>query len=363
MPTPPVAEPPAGARPACLLLNAAGLTGRRLTEAGLDPTVLDMEVPPALALTPAERAHLDALRSSGFVAAERERAARAGCTMIDLRDPAYPDRLRQIADPPLVLYVDGDPAWLAKPSIGIVGSRNATLYGRSAAEALASQLALRGLVITSGFARGIDAAAHGAAIRSGGATIAVLGGGLDIPYPRGHEALRAQVAAHGCRVTEFPFGMNPTKATFPRRNRVISGLSLGVIVVEAMYQSGALITARFAMEQGREVFAVPGNIFSAASQGPHQLLRDGAKLTATAGDVLEELAGVFTPAALASPAPGATPGTAEAAVVAALGAEPVHVDDLARRLALPMTQLMPVLSILELKRCVRQHPGKRFSLP
>lgn len=350
-------------RPACLLLNAAGITRRRLTEAGLAPDVLREGVPEGLNLTPAERSHCAMLEAQDFVAAEQARAARAGATIIDLFDAAYPERLRQITDPPLALYCEGDPAWLAKPAVAIVGSRNATLYGTSAAEALAAQLALRGLVITSGFARGIDAAAHRAALRSGGATVAVLGGGLDIEYPRGHEALRGQIAARGCRVTEFPYGMNPTRLTFPRRNRIISGLSLGVIVVEAMYQSGALITARFAMEQGREVFAVPGNIFSAASQGPHQLLRDGAKLTVTASDVLDELAAVFSPAALASATPGPAAGTAEAMVVAALGGEPVHVDELARKLVLPMTQLMPVLSILELKRCVRQHPGKRFSLP
>ncbi len=301
------------------------------------------------------------MRRTAFAVRERDEARKRGWVILTPADAAYPDRLRRIPDPPLALYVQGDPAWLVKPSIAIVGSRQASPYGRAAAEALAGQLALRGIVITSGFARGVDAAAHAAALRAGGGTIAVLGCALDIGYPKGHEDLRRRVAEHGCLVSEFPIGTAPRKDTFPRRNRIISGLSLGVIVAEAHERSGALITARLAAEQGREVFAVPGPIFHATSRGPNRLIRDGARLVETAEDVLEELAAILPPMALASPAPGPAAGTEEARVAAALGPEPVLADELARRLALPMAQLLPVLSVLELKRCVRQHPGKRFS--
>lgn len=304
-----------------------------------------------------------AFEATGFADKERARAERAGVTILTPDQEAYPDRLRTIPDPPTALYVAGDPAWLATPSVGIVGSRNATLYGRTAAEALASQLVLRGLTIVSGFARGIDAAAHAAAARAGGPTVAALGCGVDIDYPREHDALRRAILARGCLVSEFPMGLEPTPYTFPQRNRIISGLSLGVIVVEATDVSGALVTARHAAEQGREVFAVPGNLFAPTSRGPHRLIRDGAKLVESAEDVLEELAAHFTPTALASADPVPVAGTVEARVWAALGPEPVHVDELARRLALPMRQLSSVLSVLEIKRAARQHPGKRFSRP
>ncbi|MEK7477353.1 MAG: DNA-processing protein DprA [Candidatus Coatesbacteria bacterium] len=354
-------SPAAGIPAVCLALNAAGITLRRLTEAGVSPP----ELPDGLdriPLLPRERALLAELDRTGFGARELDEAGKRGWTTVDVTSPAYPERLRQIPDPPLALYVRGDPAWLSRPAIGIVGSRMATLYGRSVAEALASQLALRGLVIVSGFARGIDGAAHRAAIRAGGGTVAVLGTGLTVDYPHGHEALREQVAAHGCLVSEFPLAMGPRKENFPRRNRIISGLSLGIVVVEAHEISGALITARHASEQGREVFAVPGNVFAPSSRGPHRLLKDGARLTESAEDILTELAGVFVPQPLASGGTAPAAGTLEATVYAALTPEPVQADDLARRLGLPIATLLPVLSVLELKRCARPHPGKRFSL-
>jgi DNA processing protein len=191
----------------------------------------------------------------------------------------------------------------------------------------------------------------------------VLGCGLTVDYPHGHEALGDLVAAHGCLVSEFPLDTGPRKENFPRRNRIISGLSLGVVVVEAHERSGALITARHAMEQGREVFAVPGNVFAPSSRGPHRLIKDGAKLTESADDVLAELAAVFTPPPLASGGTGPAAGTLEAIVYAALSPDPVTADDLSRKLSIPMATLLPVLCVLELKRCARVHPGKRFSLP
>ena len=358
---PPASNPEERIAAACLVLNAAGVTMRRFAEAGVSPADLP-ESAARLALNPHESALVTELTRLRFGEREREKALSQGWSVVDVTSPSYPQLLRQIADPPLALYVRGDPAWLSRPAIAIVGSRNATLYGRSAAEALASQLALRGLVITSGFARGIDAAAHRAAVRAGGGTVAVLGCGLTIDYPRGHESLRDMISQHGCLVSEFPLETGPRKENFPRRNRIIAGLSLGVVVVEAHEISGALITARHAAEQGREVFAVPGNVFAPSSRGPHRLIKDGAKLTESAEDVLAEIAAVFTPQPLASG--GTTPetGTVEASVYSALTPEPVHADELARKLGLPMASLMSVLPVLELKRCARQHPGKRFSL-
>ena len=360
-PWPAPADPAAGAPAACLALNAIGVTLRRLTESGVAPADLPGALP-RIPLQPREAALMAELVRRGFADRELKEAAGRGWTVVDATSSTYPDRLKQIADPPLALYVHGDPSWLGRPAVGIVGSRMATMYGRSVAEALASQLALRGVVITSGFARGIDAAAHRAAVRAGGGTVAVLGCGLKVDYPRGHEALRDQIAAHGCLVSEFPLDGGPRKENFPRRNRIISGLSLGVVVVEAHERSGALITARHAAEQGREVFAVPGNVFAPSSRGPHRLIKDGARLTESAEDILTELAGVFVPQPLASGGEAPAPGTVEATVYAALTPEAVLADDLARRLGLPMATLLAVLSVLELKRCVRAHPGKRFSL-
>lgn len=343
-----------------LLLNAAGLTSRRLAELGatVPGSVPD---PGELPLYQEEADRIARLRQSGFLGREADLAGRHGVQMIPLGDDRYPEPLRRIPDPPLVLYVQGEPAWLKRQSIGIVGSRNATLYGRSAAENLSSRLALAGLTIVSGFARGVDAAAHRAALRAGGGTVAALGCGLLVDYPKGHDQLRRDIAANGCLVSEYPLETTPRKDTFPRRNRIISGLSLGVIVVEARETSGALITARLAAEQGRDVFAVPGNIFSPQSRGPHALLKDGACLVESADDVLEELGAAFTPRILVSESPAPAAGTAEAAVWEALGPEPVPAEELAARLALPISQLFATLAVLELKGCARQSPGKRFS--
>ena len=229
------------------------------------------------------------------------------------------------------------------------------------AERLSSQLASHGITVVSGFARGIDRSAHEGAMRTGGGTVAVLGCSLDIDYPSGHGDLRKAIAGHGCLVSEFPIGTSPAEYTFPRRNRIISGISLGVVVVEALEKSGALITARHAMEQDREVFAVPGPVFSPTSKGPHALLRDGAKLVETVEDIIEELK-LALPAKI-SPVKMRIPGadTMEFHVLDAITDEPVHVDELGRLLAMPMSRLMPALSILELGGCIRQHSGKLFS--
>src|SRR5438876_1149479 len=209
--------------------------------------------------------------------------------IIALGDERYPERLRAIHDPPAVLYCDGLPETGDRQAVAIVGSRRATPYGLRVTEALAGELSRLGFTIASGFARGIDAAAHHAALAAGGRTIAVLGCGLDVDYPPGHKSLHVEIAASGAVLTEFAPGTPPRATNFPRRNRIISGLALGVVVVEAADDSGSLITARLALEQGREVFAVPGPIEAPTSRGPHGLLKQGAKLVEMVDDIVEEL--------------------------------------------------------------------------
>ncbi|MDR2259863.1 MAG: DNA-processing protein DprA [Azoarcus sp.] len=212
--------------------------------------------------------------------------------ILTLADAAYPQTLLEIADPPPVLYVKGDPALPGRPALAMVGSRTATAQGETDAEAFAHALGAAGLTIISGLALGIDAAAHRGALAAGeGRTIAVIGTGIDRIYPASNAALAREIAAHGAIVSEFPLGMPPLRQNFPRRNRLIAGLSLGVLVVEAALDSGSLITARLASEAGREVFAIPGSIHSPLARGCHRLIREGAKLVETAEDVFEELRG------------------------------------------------------------------------
>src|SRR5437660_419247 len=210
-------------------------------------------------------------------------------TTLDLADKRYPELLRAIHDPPAVLYCDGSVEPGDRQAVAIVGSRRATPYGLRITETLAGELSALGFTIVSGFARGIDAAAHRAALAAGGRTIAVLGCGLDVDYPPGHARLREEIAGSGAVLTEFEPGTPPRAPNFPRRNRIISGLALGVVVVEAAEDSGSLITARLALEQGREVFAVPGPIEAPTSRGPHGLLKQGAKLVEMVDDIVEEL--------------------------------------------------------------------------
>ncbi len=217
------------------------------------------------------------------------RAEGEGITIMTLEDDGYPKRLREVYDAPPILYLKGS---LEEPdalSVAVVGSRNSTRYGIASAEAIARGLAERGVTVVSGMARGIDSAAHIGALKGEGRTIAVLGSGIDVIYPPENRALYDEIVGHGAVITEFPMGTGPEMMNFPRRNRIISGISLGVVIVEASPNSGALITAQCALEQNREVFAVPGNITSMRSRGTHKLIRQGAKLVETADDVIEEL--------------------------------------------------------------------------
>ncbi len=284
-------------------------------------------------------------------------------------DAAYPNRLREINDAPPVLFVVGDPEVLSQPQLAIVGSRNATRGGLENARAFAEYLATRGLVITSGLAAGIDAAAHRGALAAGGLSVAVAGTGPDRVYPATHRDLAGELVNEGALVSEFPPGTSPRAVNFPRRNRIISGLSLGVLVVEAAPRSGSLITARLAMEQGREVFAVPGSIHNPLARGCHRLIRDGAKLVETADDILEEMAAHLSTRAPAgvSDTLGQTPEGDDdsedddyARLREALGHDPVSLDMLVQRSGLTAEQLSSMLLLMELRGQVESLPGGRY---
>jgi DNA processing protein len=286
-------------------------------------------------------------------------------------DGGFPDLLREIPDPPAQLFVRGNPDTLSLPQLAIVGSRNATPGGAETAHSFAAHLAARGFCITSGLAEGIDAAAHRGALAAGGRTIAVCGTGPDIVYPRQHERLADEiVAGGGAIVSEFPPGTPVYRSNFPRRNRLISGLSVGTLVVEAGIRSGALGTARHAMEQGREVFAIPGSIHNPVARGCHRLIRQGAKLVETGGDIVEELAGLLeslrTDAAVSG---GSTTEAAEdaaeidpqyALLLTALGWDPVDVDTLVARSGLTTGEVSSMLLLLEMQGSVRALSGGRY---
>lgn len=227
-------------------------------------------------------------KKAGHIDKELELIEKEGITCLDIFDPDYPYLLRQIANPPLVLYIKGDKSVLSKASIAIVGSRRSTAYGNNMAADFSYQLSCRGLVIVSGLAKGIDTAAHKAAIKKG-KSIAVLGSGLLDIYPRENIKLAQAISEQGAIVSEFPLSKKPLSENFPRRNRIVSGISLGVLIVEAALRSGALITARLACEQNREVFAMPGNVDSDSSGGTNKLIQEGAKLVCKLEDILEEL--------------------------------------------------------------------------
>lgn len=287
-----------------------------------------------------------------------------GHYLLRITDPGYPRMLAQTADPPLLLFVAGDPALLGHPALAIVGSRNPTAVGRENADAFAAHLAGCGLVIVSGLAVGIDTAAHRGALRTG-TTVAVLGHGPDDIYPRDNRALAKEIAANGAVVTEFPVGTPPLPEHFPRRNRIISGLTTGTLVVEATLRSGSLITARTATEQGREVFAIPGSIHNPMSKGCHHLIRQGAKLVDSAEHVLEELAPLLDLTMDTSVAATST-GTEEREealdadyeqLLECLEDTPVSVDRLVARSGLTPEIVSSMLLIMELRGLVRAAPG------
>jgi DNA processing protein len=276
-------------------------------------------------------------------------------------DPRYPALLGEIPDPPPLLYVRGRREALAAPQLAVVGSRNPTRGGCDNARAFAAHLARAGLVITSGLAVGIDACAHEATLEAGGVTVAVAATGLDRVYPATHRELAHRIAVHGALVSEFALGTPPKREHFPQRNRLISGLSLGVLVVEAALRSGSLITARTAAEQGREVFAIPGSIHSPLARGCHALIRQGAKLVETAADVLEELSALvgFQVAAGEQPVAPAAPvlDGEQARLLELIGHDPVDADTLVERSGLTAAAVSSMLLTMELRGLIEAHPG------
>ncbi|MCS7179491.1 MAG: DNA-processing protein DprA [Anaerolineae bacterium] len=290
---------------------------------------------------------------------ELRRVMAMGAHILTWEDEEYPRLLAEIPDPPPILYVRGElkpeDAW----AVAVVGTRRASTYGREVTRRLVAVLAQSGVTIVSGLARGIDAVAHQTALEAGGRTIAVLGCGIDRVYPPEHRELARRIATQGALVTEYPPGTPPEPGNFPPRNRIISGLSLGVLITEAGRDSGALITADYAAEQGRDVFAVPGSILSAGCAGTNRLIQDGAKPVLDAADILQELN--LTMVAEQKEARQALPATeTEALLLAHLSAEPLHVDDLTRAVGLPVAQVTSTLTLMELKGMVRQVGGMKY---
>jgi DNA processing protein len=326
--------------------------------------------------------HIRSFSDWGMAEREIERARELEVAIVTCEDATYPGNLLNIYDYPPLLYVKGslNPE---ETCVAVVGSRLASVYGRYTTEKISRELALRGITIVSGLARGIDAAAHRGALAGKGRTIAVLGCGLDIIYPPENEGLAGAVAAHGALVTEFPFGTPPNAPNFPSRNRIISGISFGVVVVEAGEKSGSLITARIAAEQGRSVFAVPGEIGAAGSRGTHRLIKQGAMLIENVEDILEEILpqAAMPPSASnrsspASQTDGEKPAPegkeilpakssagladAEQRLLTLIPARPVDIDTLITSSGLTAREVLNALLILELRGLIRQMPGKQF---
>jgi DNA processing protein len=366
-------------------------------------TASPVEIAEAAKLTPAMLGRLLAQRPDETASRDIAKLAEIGAHIITLCDTAYPPLLRQIPDPPCLLYVQGE-LCQTDQTIAIVGSRRCSPYGRLVAQTLARELAARGVTIVSGLAPGIDAAAHLGALEAGGRTIGVMACGLEVDYPREHKELKQRMAAQGAVITEVPLGTPPTPARFPMRNRIISGLSRGVVVVEAPEQSGALITAHLAADQGREVFAVPGSVNSFHSRGCHQLIREGAKLIDGVDDILEEFAQVapiakkvekakrekavagassrptkpVSPPSPTLPVSSQSPNEAEnqrqavalawpsgltdeeGKLLSCLSLQQKYVDEIIHETSLPTASVSSGLMMLELKGLIKRLPGNLF---
>jgi len=302
------------------------------------------------------------------VQAEMDRCAAEGISILAENMPEYPRSLREIHDPPGILFVRGEIRPTDALAVAIVGSRHATHYGLTMAERLAGSLARSGITVVSGLARGIDGAAHRGALAAGGRTLAVLGSGLANIYPPEHAELAAEVAKSGAVISEMPPDSPPVGGAFPQRNRIISGLSLGVLVVEASTNSGALITARHAMEQGREVYAVPGRIDNRLSRGCHRLIRDGAKLVETVDDILEELGPLVAPTQSGDGAIVHHPAELllneiEQQVLAKITGEPTTIDAVVIASGLPISQVLSTISVLEMRHIIRRISGNLIARP
>jgi DNA processing protein len=293
----------------------------------------------------------------------------AGVEMVTQDDPRFPDRLKKIPYPPLYLFVKGTLVPEDEQAVAVIGTRGASYYGIKACRRLAGGLAVRGVTVVSGLARGIDTAAHQGALEMDGRTLAVLGCGLDVVYPPENRKLYEEIPEHGALVSEFPLGSPPEARNFPIRNRIISGLTLGVVVIEAGVTSGTGITVRYALDQGREVFAVPGPIDSPTSLGPHRLIQDGAKLVQDVEDILQELPGLRQAPGPLFAAKAPTERVAETErtlpedpLLVLLGSEPMQLEELVQASHLPVKDILTRLTLLELQGLVKELPGKCYVL-
>jgi DNA processing protein len=363
-------EQPFELRRLCLAARAPGLTAEQfacIVAASPDLALLEHPDAATLARLDLTTGMAQWLRApdAARIDADLRWLEATGCTLLAATDARYPAALLRARGAPAVLFVLGDVAALSEPQIGMVGSRNPTAGGRATAREFAAFFARAGLTITSGLALGIDAACHEGALSAGGLTVAVLGHGLDDLYPAQHKALAARVAAGGALVSEFPPGVPPLREHFPRRNRIIAGLSLGTLVVEAARESGSLITARLAGDAGREVFAIPGSIHNPLVRGCHQLIRQGAKLVEFPEDVLGELKISLADQLLAAPASGSQKKSLldkeYKILLDALAFEPASVDSLIERTGMNSESIASMLLILELDGHVAPHPGGRYS--
>lgn len=356
---------------AWLALNAAELPPRAVLDLvhhfGSPEGVLGAElaeVNRVRRLMPAEAARLAEVKERDF-AREVETLERLGARLVTIEDDEYPANLRQIHDPPPVLFVRGRLLPQDERAIAVVGTRRVTAYGRAVTETLARDLAARGVTVVSGLAVGADAAAHRGALAGGGRTIGVLACGIDVPYPRDTLELREEIVARGAVISEFPLGTPARASRFPARNRVVSGLALGVVVTEAPERSGALITANLAASQGRQVFAVPGSVNSEFSRGTHALLRDGARLVESVEDIFDEVAfpeGLVEEAGRSAEEGPEVAGLSseERELLRALTLQQRHVDELIEEAQLPAARVSAGLLMLELRGLVRRLPGNMY---
>jgi len=350
--------PGVGPRLQVALREAFGSAGKVLAAPG--EQLLQVE-----GIGPKLSAAISAARTSDDAQQELDRCRAASVTLLRPDDNEYPSPLAQICDPPGVLYCRGELLPRDDLAIGIVGSRRCTLYGRQQAERFAAALARAGLTVISGLARGIDAAAHRGALAAGGRTIAVCATGLANVYPPEHADLARKIVAAGAVISESPLDRGPTAGIFPQRNRIISGMSLGVIIVEATRKSGALHTARHAMEQDREVFALPGRIDSLASEGCHDLLRDGATLLRHPDDVLDELGPLASPVTRDEAETVHSPreltlSDQEREVLNLVTTEPQQIDEILQAADIESSRVLSTLTVLEMKRHVRRLPGSQI---
>jgi DNA processing protein len=338
-------------------LGAATLRGL-LKQFGLPSEILARRRAELASLVPAGALEgLDSAMVHDAVSTALKWAERPGHSIVTLADGSYPRALLEITDPPPLLYAVGRVELLQRPCLAIVGSRNASAQGERNAESFAQALSNAGLAIVSGLAAGVDAAAHRGGLAGSGSTIAVLGTGVDVVYPRRNAELAQMIATRGLLISEFALGSGPLAHNFPRRNRLISGLASGCLVVEAALASGSLITARAAADQGREVFAIPGSIHSPLSKGCHALIKSGAKLVESAGDVLNELSGFRQSGYASTMASETAGGQGDAALLAYMGHDPVDVDSLCLRAGMSAEQVSSELLRLELDGRVAALPG------